>query len=352
MKEYYGCDMHKRYSVFGSINEAGQKGNCVRIEHQRALVKSYLRQLPPGSPIAVETVGNWYWMIDEIENAGHEPSLVNAGKAKAMMGQINKTDKIDMYGLATLQRNGTLPKVWIPPAELRDQRELVRMRMSLVHIRTMLKNRIHATLSKYAIDITEVSDIFGAKGRELIQKHLSELPPQTHACVESQLKVLDQLAEQINWCERQIDLGIKKTPGIKLLMSLPGVGPILATVIALELGDIKRFPDTEHLASYAGLVPRVHSSGGKTYYGPVRPDINHYLRWAFVEAANAIVINQERWSERHVVQLYRRVRERKGASKAAVAVGRHLAEAAFWMLQKNEPYREPKAYKTVSSSQK
>ena len=352
MQEYFGCDMHKRYSVFGSINEAGNKGECVRVEHERDKVRAYLSTLPSGSQIAIETVGNWYWLVDEVEQAGHMPLLVNAGKAKVMMGQINKTDKLDTYGLATLLRNGTLPKVWIPPTEIRDQRELLRMRMTLVHIRTMLKNRIHATLAKYAINIQEVSDIFGVKGRAIITKYLKELPPYTRDCVESQLEVLDQLAEQINWCEEQIDQLIEKTPAIRLLMSLPGVGPILATVIAAEIGDISRFPNAEHLASYAGMVPRVHSSGGKTYYGQIRPDINHYLRWAFIEAANVAVINQARWLDRHVVQIYRRIKVRKGSGKAVVAAGRHLSEAAFWVLYKNEPYREPKAYKPVSSNRK
>jgi hypothetical protein len=74
--------------------------------------------------------------------------------------------------------------------------------------------------------------------------------------------------------------------------------------------------------------------------------VNHYLKWAFVEAANAIVLQQERMPNSHVVRLYRRVRERKGHGKAIVAVGRHLAEATYYMLKNNEPYREP-----VSSTQ-
>ena len=265
---------------------------------------------------------------------------------------INKTDKLDAHGLAVLMRNGTIPAVWIPPAELRDQRELPRMRMSLVDVRTMLKNRIHATLAKYAIDIKEVSDIFGVRGRELIQEHLGELPPQTRSCVETQLKLLDQVAEQIDQCEKQIDIVIKKTPVMQLLMSMPGIGPILATVIALEVGDINRFPDAEHLASYAGTVPRVHSSGGRTFYGRTRPDVNHYLKWAFIEAANVIVLNQHRLFNRHVGKLYQRIKIRKGHAKAVVAVARHLAEATYGVTKKSESYHEPRLNKPVSSIQK
>lgn len=352
MKEYFGCDAHKQYSLFGSVNEAGQRGKFVRVEHDRNSLRLFLSKLPPKSPIAVETVGNWYWIIDEMEKAGHIPSLVHAAKAKLMMGQINKTDKLDTEGLALLQRNGTLPSVWIPPAEIRDQRELPRMRMALVGVRTMLKNRIHATLAKYAINITEVSDIFGVRGRELIQQQLVELPPQTRSCVEIQLKMLDQVEEQISLCEEKIGMIIEKTPMMQILMSIPGIGPILATVIALEIEDINRFPDAEHLASYAGTVPRVHSSGGRTFYGRTRPDVNHYLKWAFVEAANVSVLNQNRWLNCHTVQLYKRIKTRKGHAKAVVALARHLAEASYWVIKKNESYREPKVNKSVSSIQK
>ena len=352
MKEYYGCDAHKKYSVFVGMDEAGGVGPAKRVEHDREVFRYFLRTLPPGSPIAVETTGNWYWLIDEMEQAGHVPLLTHAGKAKLMMGQINRTDKLDAKGLALLLRNGTLPSVWIPPGELRDKRELPRTRMALVKVRTMLKNRIHATLAKYAIRIDEVSDLFGVTGRALLERCLKELPPHTRDSVKAQLTLLDQVQEQISTSEKEIERVITETPRMKLLMTLPGVGSILATVIALEIGSIERFASAPRLASYAGTVPRIHSSGGRTFYGRVRPDVNRYLKWAFVEAANVIVLNQERMQGRHVVRFYRRIRSRKGHAKAVVAVARHLAEATYWMLKKNELYREPATTKLPSSTQK
>jgi transposase len=282
-------------------------------------------------------------MVDEMEKAGHNPVLAHAGKAKVMMGQINKTDQLDARGLALLLRNGTLPEVWIPPGELRDQRELRRMRMTIVRIRTMLKNRIHATLAKYAIQIHGVSDIFGTMGRQELAKRLGKLPPQTRLSVEAELTLLDQVEAQIEVSEKQIREVVAETPAIKRLMTMPGVGPILAVVIAMEIGEVERFAGPDRLASYAGTVPSVHSSGGKTFHGRVRSDINHYLKWAFVEAANVVTLQQGRWGDRHVVNLYQRIRDRKGHAKAVGAVARHLAEAAYWMLKKDEEYKEPKA---------
>lgn len=351
MERYYGCDAHKAYSVFTWVNEKGSPGPAFRVENDRLKMRCFLRQLPERSPIAVESVGNWYWLVEEMEQAGHRPLLTNPGKAKVMMGQINKTDKLDARGLAVLLRNGTLPKVWIPPGELRDLRELPRMRMALVRMRTMLKNRIHATWAKYAIYFNKISDIFGVSGREVMRRRLEELPPQTRHSVEIQLELLDPLEKQIRECEERMKELIRQTPEMELLMSLPGVGLILAMVILLEVGEVDRFPTAGHLACYAGTLPRVKESGGKRSYGRIRPDVNHNLRWAFIEAANVVVMNQERWADRHVVQLYRRLRQRKGHGKATVAVARHLAEATYWMLKKGEPYRPPRKRNTVSSTQ-
>jgi len=261
--------------------------------------------------------------------------------AKLMMGNINKTDKLDARGLAILARNGTLPAVWVPPGELRDQRELPRMRLVLVSMRTKLKNRIHATFAKYGITFEEVTDIFGGKGRRLLEHALPELPPETRHSVEEQLQLIDQVEESIKGAEKRIHNVIKEDHAMQILETLPGVGPILAITIALEMGDVERFLTGEKFASYAGKTPRVISSGGKTHYGKVRPDVNRYLKWAFTEAANAIVLQQHCLGDCHVLRLYWRIHQHKGHAKAITAVGRHLAEAAYWMLKNNEPYREP-----------
>ena len=94
--------------------------------------------------MALETVGNWYWVVDEIEAGGGKPQLVNARLAKLMMGMVNKSDKLDAQGMNRLQRTGTLPTVWIPSSSVRDARELPRTRMVLSQQRRQLKNRVHA----------------------------------------------------------------------------------------------------------------------------------------------------------------------------------------------------------------
>ena len=106
-------------------------------------------------------------------------------------------------------------------------------------------------------------------------------------------------------------------------------------------GTIERFGRAEQLASYSGLVARENSSGGKIRFGAVRRDVNVYLKWAFVEAANSALLNAQRCGYDHIRRLYQRIQPRRGHGKAKVAVARHLSEASFWMLKKGEPYREP-----------
>src|SRR6266705_6010244 len=134
-------DSHKHYTWASVQTPTGTLLQEGRLEHRAGLIRSFLQQWDPGSPVALETIGNWYWIVNEIEQAGMTPCLVHARKAKIMMGLTNKTDKLDARGMNRLQRTGTLPTVWIPPADLRDQRELPRTRMVLAQERTRLKNR-------------------------------------------------------------------------------------------------------------------------------------------------------------------------------------------------------------------
>jgi transposase len=293
--------------------------------------------------VALESVGNWYWIADEIEAAGCRPLLTHAAKAKVMMGNVNKTDKLGARGLAQLLHLGSLPSVWLPPAEVRDERELPRTRMAFAAWRTAVKNRIHASLAKYALITRDHSDIFAGGGRAWLEQAVTQLPAETRRCVTQELGLLDTLQEHIRQLEKRIRQRTDHTPGLQLLKTLPGVGDILALVIDREIGSIDRFGTPGQLASYAGVVPQVRSSAGKTHFGHLRKPACQYLKWAFIEAANVIVLHHRHpaWRTKYVTQIYRRVARRKGHAIAVGAVAHHLAEAAFWVLKRAEPYRPP-----------
>jgi transposase len=338
-----GCDAHKHYSLFSVLDSQAQAVERTRVDHHPGAIRGFLSRFPPGTPVALETVGNWYWIVDEIEAAGCLPQLAHAAKAKAMMGHVHKTDKLDAGGLATLLHLGTLPTVWIPPGDLRDERELPRTRMAFSKVRTLLKNRIHSTLAKYALSLPTHSDIFTPKWQPQLSALLHSLPAETRRCVDQELELLQLLQAHIQRLEARILQRVEITPTIQRLMSIPGPAEILSIVIDRELGSIQRFPSPKHLASYSGLVPRLHASGGKAHYGRMVKQANHYLKWAFIEAANVVVRQRHHpsWRAKYVVQFYERTRRRKGHAVAVGATARYLSEAAYWVLQKGEPYREP-----------
>ena len=332
--QYIAFDSHKRYTLASVEEMKDGRISEKRIEHSRGNIREFLDRFDPGSAVAVETVGNWYWIVDEIEAAGMLPKLVHSRKAKMMLAMVNKTDRLDARGLNRLQRTGTLPTVWIPPGDLRDKRELFRTRMVFSNQCTRLKNRIHATLSKYGLSIETASDAFGKRGRKELCMHFQTLPLHTKYAAEQLLAQLDVVEGHIRQFEHRMNEVFASTQSLQIVKSVPGIGFILGVVILSEVGDISRFPSAEHFASYAGTTPRVHASGGKVHYGRIRPDVNRYLKWAFAEAANAICANRSHHPYRHATRLYNRIRDKRGHQKAIGAVARHLAEATYWVLKK------------------
>lgn len=343
MGQCIGCDAHKKFSVFVSIDENGQYGPGIRVEHDREVFRAYLRKLEPGSDIALETGGCYYWMVDEMAAAGHHPHLAHALTVKRRTQGRHKTNTRDAGGLAMLMHNGTLPEVWIPPAEHRDQRELLRLRMTLSHKRSGLKNRVHGVLQQYSLEVA-ASDLFGNQGREELLSRQNELPQYSRLSVLRQIDLVDHLDQEIQECESLIQAMLAPSRERELLDSLPCVGEILSAVLALEIGDVGRFAGPDHLASYCGLVPVAIESADWKRKGQCPRACNNYLKWAYVEAANLISAHRHHWAERHVVRLFDRVKQRtRMHGKAAMAVARHLAEATYWMLSKGEVYREPRS---------
>ena len=342
-------DVHKRYTQVCIEDEQGNIVLEKRIAQKRGVFVEFLKQFAPNTPVAVETTYNWYWTVDEIEQAQMIPRLTNARLAKLMLSNSNKTDKLDARGLNKLQRTGTLPVVWIPPADVRDKRELPRTRMIIANQRTRTKNRIHSIIDKYGLnDMFEgISDMFGEKGRKKLNLAIELLPANTRWTMLELIKSLDFTESQLSAIEERMHEVYDDMSEMKLIRTLPGVGFILSAVIVSEIGDITRFPSHKHLASYSGVVPTVHSSGGKTYYGRLRKDVNRYLKWAYMEAANQVCLHRRNTRYRHAVMLYERIKKHKGHGKAIGAVARHICQSSYWVLRTGESYREPCSSLTI-----
>ncbi len=169
---------------------------------------------------------------------------------------------------------------------------------------------MHATLGKYGYGVEGASDTLGKKGRKMMEELLVKLEPHTEQALGLIRDELDHVMANLQTIEGQMIEMFAPCAETGWLKSLPGVGDILAVVIWTEIGTMERFGRAEQLASYCGLVPREHSSGGKIRFGAVRRDVNVYLKWAFVEAANSALLNAERCGYCHICRLGRRRRIR------------------------------------------
>jgi transposase len=296
------------------LDETGTASGAVRVSHDKGELTTYLRSLPAGTPVAVETTGYWYWLLDEIEKASLKPQLAHALAAKRTLVSPNKTDKLDAKGLATLLRNGTLPEVWAPSGDLRAVRGLMRSRLAARRFSTALKNRITAALARRIAEPREAAQ----RGW---QQNLAALPRQTRLATEHEWNLLQEVEGNVEQLNEQIGGSVGKLGWVRRLRTLPGIGEIWGPTMYLEIGNVSRFATAANLAGYAGLVPRVTSSGGHTRLGRTRKECNHFLKWAFVEAAEVIVAHQESMRARHVVRLSRRVKNNKPEryNKALVA---------------------------------
>jgi transposase len=197
----------------------------------------------------VETVGNWYWIVGEIEEAGMVPKLVHARRAKMMLATVNKTERLNARGTNRLQRTGTLPTVWIPSAALRDERELFRTRMLFTQQRMRMKNRIHATLAKYCLQVEEASHAFSKKGRQELALCLTKLPTQTRYATELVLQQLESVAVQIVALEERMKKVFKPNKEVDYLLSIPGVGFILKVSSSFAVSNLMNSSKKEAMAN-------------------------------------------------------------------------------------------------------
>ena len=334
---YYGVDFHKLYSFIAEVDEKGKTIKEQTIRNSRESLEVFAKSLEPGSKLAVEAVGNWYYFHELLEEMPVEVNLSHPKKTKAIASAKVKTDKIDAGVLANLLRMDYLPLAYIPPKEIRDLREVVRFRAGLVGLRTLVKNRVRAILLKNGVLIKSVFSQAGRK--QVLNLCLRECFNEE---LEAYYRVIDHLEEEITRVSKKIQVLALNTQEVRLLMTMPGIGYYTALLLYAEIGEIERFERAGQLCSYAGLVPSVHSSGGRTRYGRITKEGSRWIRWALVEVAHHIARGSVRFAA-----LYERVEKKHGKSAAKIAVAREAIRVIFRMLKDKEPFRGSIKEKTI-----
>jgi transposase len=336
---YVGIDIHKRYSVCAAQDERGRKLGEARIEGNSADgFVQYLKGLGGKSRVVIEACWNWGKLYDILEAipAVEEVVLANPLKTRLIADAQIKTDKLDARALALLLRGGFIARAHVPRPETRRRKNLLRQRLYWSRLRTRLRNRVHALVDRHDAPLPQCSDLFGRKGTHALEA--LELPAPDDLLLREHLAMLELMRAQMRDLEDSIAAGNQADPMTKRLLSLPGVGPVLAAVIAAEIDTIERFPDASRLCAYAGLAPTTHASGGAVYHGRLLPFCDKWLRWAFVEAAWVAI-----GCSPYFGALYRRHHARgKPANTAIIIVARRMCRIAWTLLKEDRDFL-PKA---------
>src|SRR5271165_1368323 len=326
-----GCDFHpgwQQVAIFDSDTGEIEERKLINGDGE---AERFYRALPAPALVGVEACGNSQWFLDLLERLGHQVWVGDAARIRASYVRKQKTDKRDAEHILTLLLEGRFPRLWMADAEQRNGRQLLIHRHKLVEIRARVKNGLqHLCLNR---GMQQQHKLWTKDGRQRLQ----DLPLQGWAGVRRAdlLALLGQLDGQIARLDEAVERAAYADPEARLLMSQPGVGPVTALAFVLTVGDVGRFQHSKQVASYLGLIPSEHSSGGKRRLGAITKQGNSFVRMLLVEAAQSATRHDPQFKREY---LHRCHSKAKGVAKVAAA--RKLAVRLYWMLRTRKPYPE------------
>ncbi len=315
--------------------------------------------------VCMESTGKYWIPVYNILESDHDICLAHPKYVKAIRGK--KTDKKDAQWIADLYKHDLVAGSFIPPAKIRQLRDLFRYYNKLTSIQTSEKNRFQNSLTWSNIQIASVvSDVFGKSAQKIIKSVLddpSQMPDIETLVHKSMIQKVDRLklsiegefsdeqAEKIRvikahydtivLCKNDLEQLIKELAQeyqsqIKLVQSVPGFKKELTSIrLISEIGvDMTKFPTSGHLCSWAGVVPANNESAGKKHSTKISKG-GRYLKPLLVQVANAVVR-----SEKHpeIRNKYLQLKKRRGHKKAIIAIARRLLVAMYHVLLNKEPY--------------
>jgi transposase len=325
-----GCDFHPSYQQIAMMDtETGELWEG-RLEHEKGEARGFYQNLRGQAVrVGMEAVGNSQWFERLLGEMGHELWIGDAGQIRHLVIRRQKTDRRDAQHMLQLLLDGRFPRLWVPSTEVRDLRQLLRHRQKLVELRTGVKNQLqHLALNQ---GVQRKRRLWSREGRAVLE----QLPLEgwTARRRSELLGLLDQMERQVKELDEAVWVEAQRRPAVRLLMTHPGVGPVVGLAYVLTLGPVGRFPRGKQVASYLGLIPREHSSGGRQRLGSISKQGNTMMRTLLVEAAQTAAR-----CDGELRRDYRRLAAKKHAALAKVMVARKLAVRMYWMLREQKPY--------------
>lgn len=323
-EQYLGVDLHKQFFQVCALT--GEGTPCWEAQFPRTAegFAAFVARCTRTTAVAVEASTPTWHFADQVTPHVGACVVVDPVKTRLKAGYAAKTDRLDARRLADALRRESIVGIYQPPPAIRELRELCRSRHALVRTRTALLLRLRAVLLRQGL----------GEGPRRLQTAAGlawldtlSLPPQAGASVQRLRRLIEQTTRELRAVDADVQHEAAHDPIVPALTQVPGIGPTLGLLIRAEIGRVDRFPTPSHLASYAGLVPRVEISAGRVRAGRITRRGSPWLRWALIEAAIHGPRRRDgagRWA--------RRLALRKGALKARVAVARRLCDeiVATW----------------------
>ena len=336
MTLYCGIDLHANNSVIAVQDEHDQIRYEKRLPNDLHAILSVLEPYRPElSGCVVESTYNWYWLVDGLMDAGFAVHLAHTGAVPQYAGLKHTNDESDARHLAHLLRLGILPEGYIYPKAERAVRDLLRRRLQLVRQKTLNHLSLQSLIVRETGERLTANQVKALDNDAIAERLVDPI------CLGGQITglLMHWLEEAVRMLEKEIEKHLEPREEYRLLMSIPGVGRILAATILLETGDIGRFPSPGHYGSYARCVSTEKISNGKLKGRGNRKNGNKYLAWAFMEAAHYSAI----WSP-EIKRFYEKRKAKRHILVAKKTVANKLARAIYHMLKRQESFDVTRAF--------
>jgi transposase len=338
MQLYASFDLHSNNSFLGIKDENGKPIFRKKLLNDPERILNVLQPYKNDIVgVVVESTYNWYWLVDLLMKEGFKVHLANPSQIQKYSGLKHTDDQDDAYWLCEMLRLGILPEGYIYPKQDRPIRDLLRKRMHLVKLRSSLiisLQNIVARNNGYRLKTCDVKTISEDRVAPCLSNH-EDLALAGNVSK----KAIDFLTRQINEIEAVVLAKVKLRPPYTRLLSVFGIGKILALTIMLETGPVSRFAKVGNYVSYCRKVSSTWFSNDKVKGKGNKKSGNKYLAWAFSEAANCAV--------RHYVQArsyYNRKMQKTNMMVAHNALAHKLARATYYVIRDDVPFNPEKIF--------
>jgi len=328
---WVGIDTHKYYVHVTELREDGSK-ESYQIKLDEEGITNLKDRLGPDAHIVVEATFNSFSLYDELVPRVGRIVVAHPSQTHGASKLHLKNDKVSSEILARLLASDFVQEVWVPDKTLRGLRSLVEYRWALTNSRVATMGRIHALLDKEIVHLPSTR-LMNKKGRCFLE-NMEWREPHSALAHDSMLRIYDATQRELDCVDAALRKWSQRSEEARLLMTIPGVGSVIAAFIMSQIGSINRFLNPKKLCAYAGIVPRVFCSGQTSRTGRITRAGRHLLRWALSLALPHVIRRPGPLREFH-----ERLSLRRPKRVAHVACMRKLLTLIWHMLSSQQPYR-------------